>query len=308
MSADAAVFLRGPRYVLGEFEVHHTAIANLPARAEELRMVPDAALWGWGTVHRSERSLAELAAETGAATLRAAGIEPGSVDALVLCSTEVPGTSGEHGRFVRDVLGGIGLGDVAFFGLNFNRCVNLLAAIDLATALVAARRFRRVLVITTDRMFDESGRMAGYALFSDGAASCVLSADPGPGGFQVVGCASAQRTAELEQHNEISSELAREVNDALLTPLGMKPGDVAGLMHTNIFLPLLIMKEAQAGFAREQLYPDNVTRVGHCFAADPLINLVDRAAAGHLRPDEHYLLASSVPGVRMGALLRTLAD
>jgi 3-oxoacyl-[acyl-carrier-protein] synthase-3 len=44
--------------------------------------------------------------------------------------------------------------------------------------------------------------------------------------------------------------------------------------------------------------------VGHCFAADPLINLVDRDAQGELRDGAHYLLAASVPGSRIGVLLR----
>jgi 3-oxoacyl-[acyl-carrier-protein] synthase-3 len=78
-------------------------------------------------------------------------------------------------------------------------------------------------------------------------------------------------------------------------------------MHTNIFKPIIVMKEMQAGFTPNQLFTDNVARVGHCFAADPLINLIDRAAAGHLADDRHYILASSVPGLRIGALLRKVA-
>jgi 3-oxoacyl-[acyl-carrier-protein] synthase-3 len=63
------------------------------------------------------------------------------------------------------------------------------------------------------------------------------------------------------------------------------------------------MKERQAGFSREQLYLDNIPRLGHCFAADPLINLVDRTERGDVRPGRYCLLAASVPGSRLGALL-----
>src|SRR5690349_22439475 len=39
------------------------------------------------------------------------------------------------------------------------RSTNLLAGIDLASALVAAGRYRRMLVITADRVLDETQRM-----------------------------------------------------------------------------------------------------------------------------------------------------
>jgi 3-oxoacyl-[acyl-carrier-protein] synthase III len=304
-----AVYLQGPRYVLGDTRVDHGAIENLEARAEEFRMAPDPALWGWGSVFRSERGLEAMAIESGSASLRAAGIDPGSVDALVLCCSDVREHARSHGRFAATILDGIGLGDIAFYGLSLNRCVNLLAAIDAASAFVAAGRYRRVLVVTTDRAADEADRMLPYALLSDGAASCLVTADEvGEDRYRLVACASAQETRSLDWTNEISADLARRVNDALLGPREMRVADVSGLMHANIFKPLVVMKERQAGFTPRQLHTDNIARVGHCFAADPLINLVDRIALGHVLPDRFYLLASSVPGSRMAVLLQRLAD
>jgi 3-oxoacyl-[acyl-carrier-protein] synthase-3 len=303
------VYLHGPRYVLGEHAVDHASIANLEAKAAEFRMAPNPGLWGWGTVHRTERGLEAMAVDSGSATLRAADLDPSSVDALMLCTTEVPGSADGHGAVLERVLTGIGLGDIPFYGQNFNRCLNFLAALDLAGMMVASGRFGRVLVITTDRVLDEADRMASYALFCDGAASCVVSADAaGADSYQVVGCASAQDTGSLDGVNQIDADLARRVNENLLRPLDMKLGDIDGLMHNNIFTPLVVMKERQAGFSAEQLYTANITRVGHCFAADPMINLVDRAELGHVKPDRYQLLASSVPGARIGVLLRKLAQ
>ncbi|KOV64046.1 3-oxoacyl-ACP synthase [Streptomyces sp. MMG1121] len=299
------VRLYGPQYVLGETEVHHTEIANLPARAAEFRMPPSPELWGWGTVRRAERSLESMAADSATATLRAAGADPSSVDAVVLCSTRIPGPSEVHGRFMQTFLAEAGLGDIPFYGQNLNRCVNLLAAIDTASAFVAAGRHRRVLVVTTDMVADEADRMVSYALFSDAAASCLIAAEGDTdGGYEVVGCATAQNRLGLDHSNEISADLARAANDRLLAPVGMKLGDVAGLLHANIFKPVVVMKELQAGFTPAQLYTDNITRVGHCFAADPLINLVDRAALGEIEPGRHYMLAAAVAGQRIGVLLR----
>ena len=51
---------------------------------------------------------------------------------------------------------------------------------------------------------------------------------------------------------------------------------------------------------------DLIPRLGHCFAADPLINLVDRMARGDVAPGRYTMLAGSVPGSRIGALLRRI--
>ncbi len=307
-------FLSGASYVLGEKEVDRTCIGDLGELARRFRMAPDAGLWGWGGIRTTGRDLEELAAGTGLATLRAAGADAASIDALLLCSNRIPGPAEGHGRFVQNVLTGIGLRDIPCYGQNMNRCVNLLAGLDVARAFVASGRHRRVLLITTDKVADGADRMSQFALFSDGAASCVVASDTGDIGdtsdtsdtasYELLGCATAQDTAMLEWTKEISSDLAREVNDRLLTPAGLTLGDIAGLMHANLFKPLVVMKERQAGFSAQQLYLDNIPRIGHCFAADPLINLVDRAALGHLGEGSYCLLASSVPGSRIGALLK----
>ena len=53
--------------------------------------------------------------------------------------------------------------------------------------------------------------------------------------------------------------------------------------------------------------PGKPTRIGHCFAADPLINLADREELGHVGAGGYCLLASSVPGSRIGALLQRVS-
>ncbi len=302
---NSRVYLRGAAYVLGEREVGYADIPDLPRLAASFGLVPDPRLWGWGTIRATDRDLAELAADTGRRTLLAAGVNPSGVDALILCSTRVPSPAEGHGGFLARVLTGIGLGDLPFYGQNLNRCVNLLAGIDVARAFVLAGRYRRVLVITVDAVAEGAVPMSQFALFSDGAASCLVSADPGSAdSYEVLGCAVAQETAALEWTSQISSDLARQVNERLLVPPGLKLGDVTALLHVNLFKPLLVMKERQAGFREDQLYLDNIPRTGHCFAADPLINLVDRVALGHLDEGHYAMLAASVPGSRFGVLLQ----
>jgi 3-oxoacyl-[acyl-carrier-protein] synthase-3 len=299
-----ATRLAGPHYVLGELAEDHATIPGLDRRLADLRILPKADFWGWGTIRRTERGVEALAVETATATLRAAGVHPAAVDALVLCSTRFPSDTNSHGRYVETIMTGIGLDGADFLGVTLHRCANLLAGVRLADTLVAGGRHRRVLVVTADRVHDESVRMEKFALFSDGAASCLVTDADDTGGFELVSTAAAHNIRELDWSNEISADLARRVNDSLLKSRGLVVADVAGLLHANVFKPVVMLKEIQAGFTATQLFTGNISRVGHCFAADPLINLVDRAAAGALEAGRYYMLASSVPGSRIGALLR----
>jgi 3-oxoacyl-[acyl-carrier-protein] synthase-3 len=300
------VVLRAPRYVLGETSMDHTEIKGFAEFVDERRMVTDARMWGWGAVHRTELDTATLAVRAGRQTLRAAGVEPGDVDAVVLCSTTFPAEVGAHGELIASVLHGLELNAVPVTGITLNRCATLLTGLQVAATMVAAGRHRTVLVITTDRVADESARMTDFALFSDGAASCLVTqrTEGAPESYEWVADAYAQDPASLGRGNEISADLAKAANQRLFAEAGIGIEAIDGLLHNNIYLPIVTMKEVQAGFDQSQLDTSNIARVGHCFAADPLINLVDRQSAGTIRAGGHYLLASSVSGLRMCVLLR----
>jgi 3-oxoacyl-[acyl-carrier-protein] synthase-3 len=296
--------LSAPAYELGEIAEPHDRLPELAGRAAAFGMAPSAQLWGWGCVHRTERDVAELAVRTGRRTIAAAGCDPAGIDALVLCSTRIPGGPATHGSLVGGIAAGLGLDGASFYGLTLHRCANLLAAVELADRLVVAGVHRRILVVTTDRVGPDDSRVEPYALFSDGAASCLVSDAPaGDSCWEVTATASAHDLTALDWTNPISADLARQVNATLEARSGIAPERVRAVMHANLVTPLVAMKERQAGFTAAQLHLDNIPRVGHCFAADPLINLVDRSALGHVDVGDHVALVTSVPGERFAALL-----
>ncbi|MGW4512530.1 3-oxoacyl-ACP synthase [Streptomyces sp. NPDC004393] len=307
MSSSPA-FLVAPRYVLGEIEEPHTALTDLASRAAHYGIPVAPRTWGWGSYFRTERSTVELAVDSGNATLEASGAPRGSVDGVIVCTSSFPGSVDDHAGFLGAVLGGLALPSVSFaFGMTLNRCNNLLAALHVAVSLVRAGSRRRVLVVTADRIRDEAVRLEKFALFSDGAASCLVSAEEGPDGFAVLASASAQDAAVLGLRDQIDSRLAVAVNAELERATGIPPEKITALLPANLVRPLVTMKERQAGFRAAQMRIGNIERLGHCFAADPLINLVDLLASGEQEPDGLYLLASSVPGARHSVLLRKLA-
>src|SRR5262249_59212280 len=120
----------------------------------------------------------------------------------------------------------------------------------------------------------------------------------------VVDSMTAQYMASSGWKNEISASLARKFNEKIFERRNMAALDVERLLHATLYKPVVVMKERQAGFSMGQLFLGNIERFGHCFAADPIINFVDHEAEAGLRPGQHCLLASSVPGLRAAVLLR----
>lgn len=303
------VLLTAPRYVLGEIEEPYTAVQDLAARVERFAIPMAPRSWGWGSFFRTERTLVELAVASGNTTLDAAGADRDAVDGLIICTGSFPQAVDGQAAFLGSVLAGLGLAKVAFAsGMTLNRCNNLLAALHMARALVGSGSHRLILVVATDRVVDEALRLEKFALFSDGAASCLIGAGAqGPDSFEVVASASAQDPAVLGVRDEIDSRLSIAVNEELERVTGISPEKVTAVLPANLVRPLAALKERQAGFTLAQLRMGNIERIGHCFAADPLINLADLVSAGEAEIDGLYLLASSVPGARHGVLLRKLS-
>lgn len=303
------VLLSAPRYVLGEIEEPYTAVQDLAARVAQfaIPMAPES--WGWGSFFRTEGTLVELAVASGNATLDASRAARDTVDGLIICTSSFPRSVDDHAGFLGSVLDGLGLTKVAFAaGVTLNRCNNLLAALHLARCLVSSGSHRLILVVAADRVIDEAARLEKFALFSDGAASCLVGAEEqGRDSFEVLTSASAQDPTVLGVRDEIDSRLAITVNDELERATGVSPEKVTALLPANLVRPLTTLKERQAGFAPAQLRLGNVERIGHCFANDPVINLADLVATGEGKIDGLYLLASSVPGARHGVLLRKVS-
>ncbi|QSB06884.1 hypothetical protein [Natronoglycomyces albus] len=288
-------------YVLGEEDLSYEDIPNWEQSAQLHNMAPLPELWGWGRLRRTNRDIADLAVQTGEQSLKEAGIEAADIDSLYLCCTAFPSSLAQQRDLIDSIQSRLGLDHADVTGVTLGRCTNALVALRAATAAVAAGMSRTALVITADRITNETERFVNFAIFSDGAASCVVTEAPVAAGYTVV-AAAASHDSTGDDH--ISAQLAIDVNDTIYRASGIDTSAIAGLSHNNIYAPIVALKERQAGFTEDQLYTDNITRIGHCFAADPLINLADRERNAAIESDGHYLLAASVPGSRVAILTR----
>lgn len=288
-------------YVLGEQTVHYNELADWQQRAAELSMPAMPEVWGWGSVYRTTSSYVQLAVKCAQKSL--AEISAQEVDTIIFCSTSIPADPDEQTQLLCTLAESLSLNHVEIVGVTLGRCTNLLKGLRLAQARINSGQSRQILVIASDCIMNERKRLENFALFSDGAASCLVChrEELGPG-FDIIASAEKQDTCLIPQG--LSAELAKAVNQQIFNETKFTLADVHKLFHTNVYFPLCNLKERQAGYSVEQLFMDNITRVGHCFSADPLINLIDSVNKHGLPEEGLFQLAASIPGARASVLLQ----
>ncbi|ARS66224.1 3-oxoacyl-ACP synthase [Sinorhizobium meliloti] len=300
---NSKVYLYGCHYFLGEEERRVAEIPGLASWLARNQMIDNAALWGWDRFRVSDRPAVELMAETARRSLSDFGAHQSPVDAVILCATRFPSDVDGHADFIGRLLDRLGLHHAIPYGVTLNRCATLISALGLAATLVSSGRHQSILVAAGDTIGASEDRLRPFAVFSDGAASCIVSAGHG-GEFQLLGTAAAVDTRMMKPNGEISANLTRRANSELFERAEVDLRNVKCVAHNNLWKPIIVMKEQQAGFRLDQLYLNNIPRIGHVFSCDPLINMIDQAQSGRVASGELLALGSSVSGARFSALLR----
>jgi len=289
-----------PHYMLGEESSSYDQIPGWHQRITELSMTPLPALWGWGNFRTTNSSFMQLAIDSSRKTL---AYSTQLVDTVIFCSTSLPACANEQARLLCKFATALNLHHAEVIGVTFGRCTNLLKGMRIAQARIASGQSREILLVTSDSMASSEERLENFALFSDGAASCIITHnDDIRHGFDIITSSEQQDLKIID--NGLSSSLSIAVNQQLFSEAQITIGDVNRLFHTNVYLPLCNLYERQAGYIPEQLFTDNIERIGHCFSADPLINLIDADASGQLPDQGIFQLAASIPGARASVLLQ----
>jgi 3-oxoacyl-[acyl-carrier-protein] synthase III len=277
------------------------AVAELP----ELAGNSDAA----ATLHhlgllryaRSAEAPTVLAQQSCERTLARAGLPRQAVSALLLATSSFDRQPDLREGFAA-LPARLGLERAMPFGLFGSECSNLLTALRLAADLVRAGGHEHVLVATTDVCGPGPRLMGGFvSVFSDGAASCLVSRRrPGPGFvMEAVALASSPVMWDVTARANLMAYLKGSMNGAAeavrrcLSQAGWAASGVTHFITGNYNRSVLRTYASQLGLPEEKTFLDNVGRLGHAYAADPLVNLTDLEQGGALRPGDRCLLLGS---------------
>lgn len=297
-------YVSSTAYVLGERQYDYREAPSFDAVCKQHAMPDLPAVFGWGSYWRTERSVGELMIEAAGRTLARSGLSGRDIDAVLLCSSNFQ--SGQVANSL-PLLRELNLDRAYPLGVAWGDCTMLLAGLEAARAKVLAG-LDNVLVVSANRIEDEAYRFQHYALFSDGAACCLVSSAHRTG-FEMLGSVACSSPASLNGDKEATdAALFHQVHEQLMARHQVKTGDLEQVLASNVFLPVLKIKEGRLGIAGTQLYLDNVARVGHCFSADSLINLQDYEDHAHPRQGSVVMLTANATGLRCQMLLRRVVQ
>ena len=288
--------ISGLQYVLGEQQRPYREASGF----DTLGMPQRPAMWGWGNYFETNRDVTEMLVAVGRNVIEAADVGRTAIDGVIVARANVLGPDETAVPAIAAILGSLGIPGAIGSIHTGNGCSTALGAIRAAGALVAGGAMRNVLVLSGDKAGAGERRAQRFGIFSDAACGCVVS-ESGRGEFQIIAVSQAIDTATMHAEAGFSSGLAQQTNRQLLG--SSSAASIQKVFSNNVFLPIVMLKEQEAGFEAAQIHTENISRIGHCYASDPLINFADFAAGGHVRPEHTYMLAADSPGLRISMLV-----
>jgi len=151
----------------------------------------------------------------------------------------------------------------------------------------------------------------GNTILGEAAAACLVGLDAP--GDAVVGSAH-HVLGEFHRYRDMDYQVRLEYQRKYLPALcsviteavgkaGLEVTDLALVLPHNVNRYSWIQAAAALGIASDRVYLDNVPRTGHCFCADPFVNLADARREGRVESGSHLLLASAGLGATFSAVV-----
>lgn len=291
-------------YAVGECQ---HAYNDMPDFADLLAAnnLPDLpSVFGWGVFYRTTLDALALGISAARQSLQRADVDPATVDVVMVCSSRIPGTEQDHITMNVELIRQLELSRAFPIGVTLCNCACFISAIAMASEWVSRDPSKTVLIITSDKLYDERLRMHKFALLSDCAASCLVR-ESAPEGYRILGHQFSISQSPVDNNlGQDDTALEADFLASLGRSTGLMANDFKRVFTSNLFKPISSLRARRLGFKPQQLHLEAVPRFGHCFAADAFINLLDFEAAAGAEPDDRFLLTADGPNIKAGLVLQ----
>jgi 3-oxoacyl-[acyl-carrier-protein] synthase III len=298
-----SVILRGVAYHIDEI----APIERIPALAQDPEQLAAFKAAGHGTYAHSDRSLVEQAVSSARKTLAAANLSVRDIDAVVLGTSEIREPRYPE-KLSTDVMTALELRDIPVTGVTLAGCANYSSSLRVARNMIIAEGLNHVLVIETDqvrgameRQFVSSFTGTPCAIFGDGAASLIASADYAvferahSPDFELIAMAQTVLPIDTERveltdvwtNNVVGF---RKVMDEVFERAGAVRTDFRKIFLSNIGIELVYSFVAPLELPPWAVHTVNCSRTAHVWSCDNLINLADYCAAEEVPVGALFLL------------------
>lgn len=219
---------------------------------------------------------------------------------------------------LEDVRLKLGLVNASVVSLSHLNCVMGLYALQVARYLLhGAPPHHKALILTGDKILSHRLRqIPDTTLLGEAAAGCLVGTDPR--GDRVVGRALSVHgrfyqcldcPQELrDEYKQRYVELLGQAMAAAIEDAGCDPGEIAAVLPHNV--NRLSWKKicGALGIPPQRVFLDNVPKLGHCYASDPLINLAAARGCGRVAAGDLVLMVGAGMGAAFAATVVQLGE
>ncbi len=199
-----------------------------------------------------------------------------------------------------------GLENAAVIGLNQQACTSMLGSLRLAKALLQSESdMEQILCVTADRFPEGAIYEQAYNLISDGAACCVVSRKRE--GFKILATHAITNGALAQATDNETVGCYFSYTHRCLTDIMDKAGltfeDLSWVIPQNTNVNAWTVLSQLLGIAREKVFFDSITDVGHIISSDNVVNLCELQKTGKIKSGDKLLLLMAGFGLNWQAVL-----
>lgn len=302
-------YLSGVSYRLGENKRSVSSIAGIHDAFEQSNMRFSPEIFGLGDYFQSE-NIYELIQESIVSTLVTAEVDPTNVSDVIISSAHFKHGFEQINQGLAAALQGCGIGVCRIQTLSGMGCVSLLSALEAGLNRVRDQvSLATVLVVNIDFLepLEELSRFTKYAVVGDSVCSFLVSNDAEHADFEIASIQTFSSPEKmLDKIRAGENKQTVTMVDHVCRKSGVSRKEIRKLISNNVFLPFKMIKECSLGFSKDQLYLDNVVRIGHNYGSDTIINLYDCVNSKYVDSD-FYLLLSEADGHYGACILKTMS-
>jgi 3-oxoacyl-[acyl-carrier-protein] synthase III len=255
------------------------------------------------------RTIPEMCLASALQTLQATNLTPAQIHAVVFTSSNSDGlVADDDETALFTALHSAGFIKTRIIGLTLQACSACGEALQIACDLINDPAKKALVIVFGKKKTNRVGPQAN-TVFSDGAASCIVSADSGD--FQI--CAiesmintylgSMGRSGNVAQTHGGLLDL-RDLSRKVCEKSGVQAKTIRAFFGTNASLGHLNFMAQAAGMPLNKVYEDDVAEYGHLHSCDNLISLKNYSAKHKLAPNDHVMLTAWSSHVLSAAVLR----
>lgn len=230
-------------------------------------------------------------------------IKPSQVDYVIFPRTSLTNSPYSYG-LLRNIVIKCNLLNAKYFGVSLNKCASVVEAFALVSNIFKVeKQTNYILMVSGDRAFTKQQRLLQNAtIVGDATSSALFSRDYySLDSFRLITIIKnvypqfykgtwISRVESMQFEVDFPKLMAKAINDCI-SKANLFLDDIRLILPHNVNYPIWEKISAELGCKLDKIFTNNISKYGHCFSNDSLINL---KSIFNIVKDNEYILVATV--------------